>query len=123
VVSRIGLYGVEKILDPTGTRTQTPLSPSPQPVAIPTELSRPLVSLWYKRYIRYEAPKIEYMGDSSPRTQRSVLVSILGPICRISPVNPHNNGEISHGRHPTDPSYTLFTISHLLHSLQTASVV
>jgi hypothetical protein len=32
--------GEEKILDPTGTCTPTPLSSSPYPVAIPTELSR-----------------------------------------------------------------------------------
>jgi hypothetical protein len=32
---RTGLDDVEKILDPTGTRTPTPLSSSPMPVAIP----------------------------------------------------------------------------------------
>jgi hypothetical protein len=33
-------FGGKKILDPSGTRTVTPLSSSPYPVAIPTELSR-----------------------------------------------------------------------------------
>jgi hypothetical protein len=37
---RAGLDDVEKILDPTGTRTPTPRSSSPEPVAIPTTLSR-----------------------------------------------------------------------------------
>jgi hypothetical protein len=37
---RAGLDDVEKILDPTGTRTPTPRSSSPYPVAIPTALSR-----------------------------------------------------------------------------------
>jgi hypothetical protein len=41
---RTGLDAVEKILDPTGTRTLTPRSSSPLPVAIPTELSWLLVS-------------------------------------------------------------------------------
>jgi hypothetical protein len=36
--SRSGLRGEEKILDPTGTRTPTPRSSSPKPVAIPTAL-------------------------------------------------------------------------------------
>jgi hypothetical protein len=36
---RAGLEDVEKILDPTGTRTPTPRSFSPQPVTIPTALS------------------------------------------------------------------------------------
>jgi hypothetical protein len=35
-----GLDDVEKILDPTGTRTPTPRSSSPWPVAMPTALSR-----------------------------------------------------------------------------------
>jgi hypothetical protein len=38
--ARAGLDNVEKILDPTGTRTPTPLSSSQQPVAMPTELPR-----------------------------------------------------------------------------------
>jgi hypothetical protein len=38
--SRSGRRGEGKILDPTGTRTPTLRSSSPQPVAIPTELSR-----------------------------------------------------------------------------------
>jgi hypothetical protein len=37
---RAGLDDMEKILDPIGTRTPTPLSSSPYPVAIPTALSR-----------------------------------------------------------------------------------
>jgi hypothetical protein len=41
VCPRAGLDDVEeKILDPTGTRTSTSGSSSPQPVAILTELSR-----------------------------------------------------------------------------------
>jgi hypothetical protein len=38
--SRCERRGEEKILDPTRTRTPTPRSSSPQPVAIPTALSR-----------------------------------------------------------------------------------
>jgi hypothetical protein len=38
--SRSGRRGEEKILDPTGTRTPTPRSSSPYPIAIPTEPSR-----------------------------------------------------------------------------------
>jgi hypothetical protein len=38
--SRSGRFGEEKILDPTGTRTATPRSFSPQLVAIPATLSR-----------------------------------------------------------------------------------
>jgi hypothetical protein len=38
--SRSGSCGEETILDPTGTRTPNPWSSSPQPVAIPTGLSR-----------------------------------------------------------------------------------
>jgi hypothetical protein len=38
--SRSGRYGEVKILDHIGTRTPTPRSSSPQPVVIPTELSR-----------------------------------------------------------------------------------
>jgi hypothetical protein len=41
--SRSGRRGEEKILDPTGTRTPTPHSSSPYPVAIPTTLSRLLL--------------------------------------------------------------------------------
>jgi hypothetical protein len=37
---RAGLDDMEKILDPIVTRTPTPRSSSPQPVAIPTALSR-----------------------------------------------------------------------------------
>jgi hypothetical protein len=37
---RAGLDDVENILNPTGTRTPTPLSTSPPPVAVPTVLSR-----------------------------------------------------------------------------------
>jgi hypothetical protein len=37
---RTGLDDVEKILDHTGTQSPTPRPPSPQPVAIPTALSR-----------------------------------------------------------------------------------
>jgi hypothetical protein len=40
VAPRASLDDVEKILGPTGTQTTTPRSSSPQPVAIPTELSR-----------------------------------------------------------------------------------
>jgi hypothetical protein len=36
---RAGVDDVEKILDPIGIRTPTPLSSSPQPVYIPTALS------------------------------------------------------------------------------------
>jgi hypothetical protein len=38
--SRSGRRGEEKILDTSGTQTPTPRSPSPQPVTIPTTLSR-----------------------------------------------------------------------------------
>jgi hypothetical protein len=38
--SRSGQFAEEKILGPTGTQTPTYLSSSPQPVAIPTELSQ-----------------------------------------------------------------------------------
>jgi hypothetical protein len=38
--SQSGRRGEEKTLDPPGTRTTTPWSSSPYPVAIPTELSR-----------------------------------------------------------------------------------
>jgi hypothetical protein len=38
--SQSGRRGEEKILDPSGTATPTPRSSSPQPVAIPTALSR-----------------------------------------------------------------------------------
>jgi hypothetical protein len=41
--SRSGRPGEQKILDPTGTRTPTPRSSSPLPVAITTILSRLLV--------------------------------------------------------------------------------
>jgi hypothetical protein len=37
---RSGRRGEEEIFDPTGTRTPTPRSSSPYPVAIPTALSR-----------------------------------------------------------------------------------
>jgi hypothetical protein len=37
---KAGLDDVEKILDPTATRTPTTWSSSPQPVAIPTTLSQ-----------------------------------------------------------------------------------
>jgi hypothetical protein len=37
--NRSGRHGEVKILDPTGTRTPTSQSSSPQPVAIPTALS------------------------------------------------------------------------------------
>jgi hypothetical protein len=40
---RTGLDGMEKILGSTGTRTPTPLSSSPLPVAVPTMLSRILL--------------------------------------------------------------------------------
>jgi hypothetical protein len=45
--SRSGRHGEEKILDPTGTRTSTPRSSSPQPVAIPTALTRLLCAYKY----------------------------------------------------------------------------
>jgi hypothetical protein len=45
--SRSGRPGEDKIVDPTGTRTPTPRSSSPWPVAIPTELSRLLMSRQY----------------------------------------------------------------------------
>jgi hypothetical protein len=41
--SRSGRRGEQKILDPTGARTLTPLPSSPYPVAIPTALSRYLL--------------------------------------------------------------------------------
>jgi hypothetical protein len=44
--SRSGRRAEEKILDPTGTRTPTPRPSSPQPVAIPTELSQELVIIY-----------------------------------------------------------------------------
>jgi hypothetical protein len=42
---RAGLDDVEKILDPTETRTPTPASSNQYPVAIPITLSRLLTSL------------------------------------------------------------------------------
>jgi hypothetical protein len=51
--SRSGRRGEEKILDPTGTRTPTPRSSSPQSVAIPTALSR--LRLLYMSYYVCEA--------------------------------------------------------------------
>jgi hypothetical protein len=41
--SRSGRRGEEKILDPTGTRTPTPQSSSPWPVAIPNTIARLLI--------------------------------------------------------------------------------
>jgi hypothetical protein len=46
--NRSGRFGEVKILTPTGTRTPTPRSSSPQLVAIPTTLSRLiLLKLWH----------------------------------------------------------------------------
>jgi hypothetical protein len=45
--SRSGRRGEQKILYPTGTRNPTPCSSSPQPVAIPTTLSRLLAKPSY----------------------------------------------------------------------------
>jgi hypothetical protein len=38
ILKQSGRHGDEKILDPTRTRTMTPLPSSPQPVAIPTAI-------------------------------------------------------------------------------------
>jgi hypothetical protein len=43
--NRSGVFGEEKILDPTGTRT-----PTPKPLAIPTALSRLRLVMWATNY-------------------------------------------------------------------------
>jgi hypothetical protein len=63
--SRVGLdYKEREFLDPTGTRTPTPRSTSPQPVAISTALFR--LHLWeilpYKQWHRSTSARVKTMS-------------------------------------------------------------
>jgi hypothetical protein len=58
--SRSGRHGEEKILDRIGTRTPTSRSSSPEPVAIPTTLSRLLLTLTEQLQMEYDHVTIHY---------------------------------------------------------------
>jgi hypothetical protein len=74
--SRSGRHGEEKILDPTGTRTPTPRSSRPLPVAIPTELSRLLFCTVECRKIRlYDSERTRALEGGKLNWMRFMVVS------------------------------------------------